>query len=802
MSTFKGIVSEFPGIRIDYFRGINNSVDNKMLAGFLSHIHSDHLQGLESSHKPAFIYCSAATKELLVKLQRKVHRLNLHKGVVETENCQYKAKESILKAIPLETPTWVEVGPEMKVRVTLFDANHCVGAVMFLIEGNGKAILYTGDMRAEDWLIDYLARHPIMLPYTTGIKRLDKIYLDTSCGIRGSEMKFPSKREGTAGLLKQLEKYPKDTIFHLNTWTFGYEDVWVALAAHFNCQIHLNRYHYNLFMSLKDGNKWSHGPFLCGFDVGNVTYPKIITTNPNVKIHSCERNTNCEGLNRPNVVYITPVVAVVNGELWQEDGIDYGDLNNNEDFSIEGQFKILLDLLGDDITLEALDILTSASKSRKESIPLPYPTLNETITKADILSLLQSAAIKKAKDHAARLSNNALHQNWPGTSSIISKTGELLPTWIQFPYSRHSSLGELRAFVAAFRPKDVYQNTCDETTWTPQVSVETLYGDLCSERIFAHDNEMRNAYQCRVDRQLVEELNQHKRSHLGDFQSPGMEYTSPKEPHQPLLTDTAPKTPKEEEKEEEKKHTSQLIKTEIISSSMSSVSISLEHYTTQRHDSEITPSPRSIFLRGKPEPPNGPSEPFSSPPNLPTAIKLEEPSPDISAGTLSNPLYQSSSPSESIKHQESIISPEGSRGIKRRKITHDRNSPEAENNPLPELAELPPLPPLPPLAPAPTTNSFSPSSPPGFSTKIPYLPQTSQSDITTSPQHPPPSCSNHQQLLTSIPDQIAEIIKEDKSLDEDMITEAISAALGIGNETWWDVELSINGFRCVAEEEL
>lgn len=42
-------------------------------------------------------------------------------------------------------------------------------------------------------MIDYLARHPIMLPYTTGIKRLDKIYLDTSCGIRGSEMKFPSK---------------------------------------------------------------------------------------------------------------------------------------------------------------------------------------------------------------------------------------------------------------------------------------------------------------------------------------------------------------------------------------------------------------------------------------------------------------------------------------------------------------------------------------------------------------------------------------------------------------------------------
>ena len=51
------------------------------------------------------------------------------------------------RPIPLNTPTKIEVGQDKFVTATLFDANHCTGAVMFLIEGDGKAILYTGDIR-------------------------------------------------------------------------------------------------------------------------------------------------------------------------------------------------------------------------------------------------------------------------------------------------------------------------------------------------------------------------------------------------------------------------------------------------------------------------------------------------------------------------------------------------------------------------------------------------------------------------------------------------------------------------------
>jgi Cft2 family RNA processing exonuclease len=53
------------------------------------------------------------------------------------------------RPIPLNTPTEIELTPRRRVRVTLLDANHCPGAVMFLIEGDGKAIIYSGDIRGE-----------------------------------------------------------------------------------------------------------------------------------------------------------------------------------------------------------------------------------------------------------------------------------------------------------------------------------------------------------------------------------------------------------------------------------------------------------------------------------------------------------------------------------------------------------------------------------------------------------------------------------------------------------------------------
>jgi DNA cross-link repair 1C protein len=282
VSTFNGKVKEFPDIRIDHFRSSGGDDTRLPLALFLSHVHSDHLEGLESCKSP-FIYCSPATKEILLRLEKYPHRMNFAKGILEARKQTYKHLRKLLKTI------------------TLFDANHCVGAVMFLIEGDGKAILYTGDIRSELWWVNNLARHPLMLAYVSyagnaPLKQLDCIYLDTTFANKQNPYKhFPSKAEGTLELLQKVSRYPKDTVFYFDTWTFGYEDVWMALCSVLNCQVHVDDYRYKLYRALATGEgiKAEEAARLFGYNCGNHTQEGCLTRRQ-TRVHSCEQGTGCE----------------------------------------------------------------------------------------------------------------------------------------------------------------------------------------------------------------------------------------------------------------------------------------------------------------------------------------------------------------------------------------------------------------------------------------------------------------------------------------------------------------------------
>ncbi|OQE02551.1 hypothetical protein PENSOL_c002G08250 [Penicillium solitum] len=482
MSTFDGIVEEFPDIR----------KRPAPLACFLSHVHNDHLQGLESFRAP-FIYCSPATRELLLRIEKYPHRMNFNKGILESRRLHYKHLAKLLRPIPLNTPTEIELTPRRHIKVTLFDANHCTGAVMFLIEGDGKAIIYTGDIRAETWWVSSLVRHPVLIPYTLGQKRLDKLYLDSTFASKTNPFReFPSKAEGLSELLQKAQAYPDDTVFYFRAWTFGYEDVWIALSAALNTKIHVDRYQMGLYRSLIQipGNRGvSEAPVLCGFELGNRAVTGCLSNNESSRIHSCEPGVSCSAARGTNTVYIVPIVNRTAGgaeipEVGAGGGI--GDLYQTHELELPDESalaeleKLCLKHVQDKQALSQMrNALLDAFRSRKKALSL------------DTYGVKDEGEIS-LKNLVTALSH--------GPSEISSRSSQPdLPNTIRFPYSRHSSYYELCELVAAFRPKDIHPCTVDPTTWNEDVSIKRLFGHLCSGSDFSHDSHMRQTVANDVD---------------------------------------------------------------------------------------------------------------------------------------------------------------------------------------------------------------------------------------------------------------------------------------------------------------
>lgn len=423
----------------------------------------------------------------------------------------------LAKPLPLDTPTMIELAPGNSIRVTLIDANHCVGAVMFLIEGDGKAILYTGDIRAETWWVNSIVQNPVLAPYALGIHRLDCVYLDTTFATKRAPYRdFPSKADGIKELLEKVISYPDDTVFYFHSWTFGYENVWTTLAAFLGSRIHLDDYRTRIYgslssldrKSLREGglNVQTENRFLrecgieireaaalCGFRNGNHMQPGCLTSSENVRIHSCERGMGCSVMDNDNaakVVHIIPIITRSNGTEIAELGAGggKGDLDQKEeletgDVAAMGRLmELCAQSINDpDLLSKVLRLLQHALSSGNGSMHFGLQLQKESEAGDDDLSLQKLVVA---------LSANASKTESDNGQPARNKT-------IRFPYSRHSSYSELCELVAAFKPRDVFPCTVDETTWTPELSMQALFGEYCSAQTFRHDAEMMYIFRAR-----------------------------------------------------------------------------------------------------------------------------------------------------------------------------------------------------------------------------------------------------------------------------------------------------------------
>lgn len=510
MSTFDGFVKEFPSIRIDHFRTLPGKPPP--LACFLSHVHSDHLVGLETLKSP-FVYCSAATKRLLLRLEKYPHRINFAKGILEARKKHYRHLRLVLKALPLGTPTRIELKPDWAIRVTLFDANHCPGAVSFLLEGGGKAVLYTGDLRAEPWWVNSIVRNPVLLPFTCGNKQLDCIYLDTTFATHDDIYRhFPSKREGLTELLQKVKSYPLGSTFYFRAWTLGYEDVWIALESALDSKIHVDDYQMRLYRSLVDevgpGVDVANGSALAGFHAGNHFHGGCLSSETTAKIHSCEPGSSChsELSKNPNVIWIIPIVSrLADGTEIREAGAGGGwrDLHHVAE-------------------LEELDEVSTAELER-----FCHKFICDKSTLKATLNTLKMATQKgkvPLEDLELEFEGNVLLKDFIETlSQQQSRKDRATPGWkevkpqniVHFPYSRHSSYAELRDFVSRFKPRDICPCTVDLDSWSEVLSMKTLFGDLCSEDDWFHDKMNRKAADTRKEELVFSRKRKRESSDIG-----------------------------------------------------------------------------------------------------------------------------------------------------------------------------------------------------------------------------------------------------------------------------------------------
>ena len=111
---------------------------------------------------------------------------------------------------------------------------------MFLFQDADRAVLYTGDIRAETWWVNSIVQNPVLLPYAVGSKTLEAIYLDTTSAADVDVCPgFQAKASGLKDLITQISRYPANQKFHMNSWTFGYERAWLAVASAFDSKVRI-----------------------------------------------------------------------------------------------------------------------------------------------------------------------------------------------------------------------------------------------------------------------------------------------------------------------------------------------------------------------------------------------------------------------------------------------------------------------------------------------------------------------------------------------------------------------------------
>lgn len=163
----------------------------------LSHFHSDHMSGLPRGGPQGRIVASHSTSRLLAAL----HRV---------------PPEGVIAVAPDESLFLEEPLP---LRVTAFDANHCPGALMFLVECDAGSLFYTGDFRLDGRMRETLRSLPLV-----DLLIVDNTYDDP-------RYVFPPQDDAIAQIVAIAERHHRERQVALAIYSIGKTRILEALHA-------------------------------------------------------------------------------------------------------------------------------------------------------------------------------------------------------------------------------------------------------------------------------------------------------------------------------------------------------------------------------------------------------------------------------------------------------------------------------------------------------------------------------------------------------------------------------------------
>ncbi|KAI0234710.1 5' exonuclease Apollo [Lamellibrachia satsuma] len=191
---------------------------------FLTHMHADHTVGLTSTWRYP-IYCSPVSKRLL-----------LHKFSIDARFI-HALEENESHIVPLD-----ERGQET-MTVTVINANHCPGAVMYLFDGDFGRILYTGDFRYEP----YMSIHTVL----AGVTNVDVLYLDNTYNCNACN--FPTRSVAKTMVCDIIRSHPHDDVV-IGVRNLGKEDLLEYIAEKLQTWIAVTPAYYNTLSVLQRCN--------------------------------------------------------------------------------------------------------------------------------------------------------------------------------------------------------------------------------------------------------------------------------------------------------------------------------------------------------------------------------------------------------------------------------------------------------------------------------------------------------------------------------------------------------------------